>query len=99
MDSVRELYGIAYLSTEEQLERTNNDIFRIEYYKVKEERCKIEIVKKSTKECIESKTVELIQTDENKIHELFETLIRNKVTPTTIEYILEDLNYNSIGMV
>lgn len=96
MGRSKKLYGIADLSHKEQ-EQSN--IFRIEYYKIKEEKYGIEIIKKCKNESIENKEIRMIEKDEKKINNLLNILKRNKVTPIEVEYILEDLNYNITDMV
>ena len=93
---LKKLYGSVDLSCEEQ---EISKIFKIEYYKIKEEKYGLEIIKRTLNQEIESKIIRKIYDEEKHINELLEILKRNKVTPTELEYILEDLNYNSIGMV
>ena len=92
----KELYDIANLSKNEQ-EQSN--ICKIEYYKIKEEKYGIEIIKKLNNNETEVKQARKIEISEEKINELLEILKRNRVTPMELEYVLEDLNYINQNMV
>lgn len=96
MKCSKRLYGIADLSKEEQKE---SSISKLEYYKIKEEKYGVEIIQKYTNEKIEDKQIRELEQSEEKIDKLLSILKRNKVTPTEVEYILEDLNYNFPKMV
>ena len=92
----KKLYGIEYLSNKEQEE---SNIYKLEYYKIKEEKYGIEIIQKYTNEKTENREINGIEQNEEQIDNLLNMLKRNKVTLGEVEYILEDLNYNSIKMV
>lgn len=100
---MKTFFGGKFIEKEKLLEAGIKYPIKLEYYKksdearsIKENKPKygISIVKTSYKEDIEieTKEIEFLSNDENKIEELLRKFKENDVTPVSAEYILTDLS-------
>lgn len=95
-------YGGTFLTDEDLKEAYKNSNINLEYYKIKLDenvnlneninQYGIEIVKKENNVVEERKEVLNVTNDEKELNQLLEVLKKNKVTPVSLENILEDLN-------
>lgn len=66
---------------------------KIKYYEVQGENYGVEIVREENSKILQTKAINNITDKQEGITKVLEMLIKNLVTPETIEYIEEDLIY------
>lgn len=104
MKNIRKFYGDAIIKLNNLDFEDCFDELKIEYYKIinvanekEDAKYGIEVLKRTkfeNDEIIERKSIANFLDTEEKADELLKILQKNKVTPISVEDIVEDLNFN-----
>lgn len=100
MEYTKSFFGKTTINSSDSDEIKENEEIELEYYEThdladkNESRYGIEVVKKmkDKKFNIESKIVNNISSEENKINRLLEILMINKVTPVSVDDVISDIS-------
>lgn len=101
MEYQKSLFGKTVIDSSDSDELKDSEKIELEYYEthhlaeVNGREYGIEIIKKkeiNEKFNIESKIVNNISNEENKVYRLLEILMLNKVTPITVDDIISDIS-------
>jgi len=101
----KKLYGTARIDNSDSKEIGESQTIELEYYEIEDDlvlqeeskKYGVEIVKKRVEHeevKVENKIINNIYSEEKDMSNLLEKLINNKVTPITLEDIIEDLKFS-----
>ena len=103
MKNTRKFYGDTIINLEDMEEDELRNLFKIEYYQIESSISEashlnqygIEILKRSYKDdtILERKEIMDITNVEEKVNNVLDILYRNKVTPISVDDIIEDLQF------
>lgn len=98
MDTFKTFCGGVFLSDSDSAEIKLKNLIELDYYKTLQKNNNaeiygIEVVKKEYKKKsnIETKSIQYISDDETITNDIIEKLMRNKVTPLTLQDVISDL--------
>ena len=101
MEYKKSFFGRTVIDSSDSEDLKSNEKIELEYYEThnlleeNERKYGIEVVKRNQKNekfNIESKIVNNISKEENKVNRLLEILMINKVTPVTVDDIISDIS-------
>lgn len=103
MKNTRKFYGDTIIKLEDMEEEDVSNQFKIEYYQVESAMTEashlvkygVEILKRDVvnDDILERKEIRDITNIEEKIYNVLDILYRNKVTPVSVEDVIEDLQF------
>ena len=91
---MKKYYGTCYMVQEKFYEKEGRSLIKLDYYKTKNSKFGIEVVKTTNNSNIiekESKRINEITNDENETDRMLEILKQHKVTPVVADDIIYDI--------